>query len=182
VYAGTGLTKNERLHDVVGQEYDRYTPGKGVPANVAVFAHSPLRCGGKASFSDMTYYSAPSGAGVFATGTNWWIGKLGGPCPADPCIGYMLTMITANVLAVFGQGPAGLVHPSEPTTVEPPPAFGPAATHTTRLTTPRRPAVTVPHHSPTTHPLEPNPPATEPPTQPTRTTRTTHPPRTTTTR
>ena len=29
-----------------------------------VLAHSPLVCKGKASFADMTYYTAPSGAGV----------------------------------------------------------------------------------------------------------------------
>ena len=180
VYAGTGLTKNEHLDDVVGQEYDRYTPGKGVPDNVAVFAHSPVRCRGTSSFSDMTYYSAPSGGGVFATGTNWWIGKLGGPCPADPCIGYMLTMITTNVLAVFGQGPAGLTHPSEATIVAPP-----EATRTpTRapLITPRRPATTSVTHAPATTRIEPRPRPTDPPaTEPTRTTRTTRPPRRTTT-
>ena len=179
VYAGTGLTRNEHLHDVVGQEYDRYTPGKGVPDNVAVFAHSPLRCRGMNSHSDMTYYSAPSGAGVFATGTNWWIGKLGGPCPDDPCIGYMLTMITTNVLAVFGQGPAGLTHPSE-ANITALPQSGPTPARTP-YTLPRHSATTSVTHAPTTR-VEPRPRSTEPPTtEPTRTTRTTRPPRRTTT-
>jgi hypothetical protein len=181
VFAGTGLTKGERLKDVVGQEYDRYTPGKGVPTNVALFAHSPLRCRGKASYSDMTYYSAPSGGGVFATGTNWWISKLGPPCPDKPCVGEMLTLITSNLLAVFGQGPAGLAHPSEAGTIvsAPPEVFAP--------TPPRspRPSLTRPDTVATTHPpatsprAEPRPPTTEPPS--TRTTRTTRPPRRTTT-
>jgi N,N-dimethylformamidase beta subunit-like protein len=176
VYAGSGLTKNEHLKDVVGQEYDRYTPGKGVPDNVAVFAHSPVRCGRKASFADMTYYSAASGGGVFATGTNWWIGKLGGPCPDDPCIGYMLTVITTNVLAVFGQGPAGLTHPSAANVVVAPPAVA-RPTPTRTFTTTRRPATTSATHTPPTARIEPEPPTTGP----TRTTRTTRPPRRTTT-
>ncbi|HZQ86540.1 MAG TPA: N,N-dimethylformamidase beta subunit family domain-containing protein [Acidimicrobiales bacterium] len=181
VYAGTGLTKNEHLKDVVGQEYDRYTPGHGAPANVALFAHSPLRCGGKASYADMTYYSAPSGGGVFATGTNWWIGKLGGPCPDDPCVGYALTQITTNVLAVFGQGPAGLTHPSVATAVVAPPDTGGGPTPTRSFTT-HRPSTTSVSHAPSTTHVERHPGATEPPTtEPARTTRTTRPPRRTTT-
>ncbi|MBV9254205.1 MAG: hypothetical protein JO054_08250 [Actinobacteria bacterium] len=182
VYAGTGLTKNEHLKDVVGQEYDRYTPGHGAPTNVALFAHSPLRCGGKASFSDMTYYSAPSGGGVFATGTNWWIGKLGGPCPEDPCIGYMLTVITTNVLAVFGQGPAGLTHPSVASAVVAPPEtnFGPTPTRSPSGTF-RRTGPTVVSHAPPTTGRVHTPPTAPPSTEPTRTTRTTRPRRTTTT-
>lgn len=175
VYQGTGLTKDEHLHDVVGQEYDRYTPGKGVPDNVAVFAHSPVRCRGLSSHSDMTYYSAASGAGVFATGTNWWIGKLGGPCPEDPCIGYMLTMITANVLAVFGQGPAGLTHPSE-ANITALPQSGPSSTRP--LTTSRHTPTTFLSRAPATTRVEHRPPPSTPPsTAPTRTTRTTRPPR-----
>jgi hypothetical protein len=175
VYQGTGLTKGERLKDVVGQEYDRYTPGKGVPTNVELMAHSPVRCRGKASYSDMTYYSAPSGGGVFATGTNWWISKLGPPCPDDPCVGEMLTLITSNVLAVFGNGPAGLTHASLAGRLPPPePVTAPTARPAVR-----RPAATVVRRAPVPTTAGHRPAPTTPEmTHPT----TTRPRRTTTTR
>jgi hypothetical protein len=171
VFADTGLTKGQHLKGVVGQEYDRYVPGPGVPTNVALLAHSPLRCRNLASYSDMTYYSAPSGAGVFATGTNWWISELGSACTDDPCVGKELTLITSNVLAAFGLGPAGLAHPSVASAGIPyrrPALVGPPV---------RRPVPTTRHSAavPTT-PGE-RPPVTAPPTTPT-----TKPRRTTTTR
>jgi hypothetical protein len=59
----------------------------------------------------MTYYSAPSGAGVFASGTLLWIPKLDPNC-AMPCPGRVVTRVTENLLAAFGSGPAGTTHPS----------------------------------------------------------------------
>ena len=113
VYAGTGLSNGDRLPDVVGSEYDRYVPGiPGAPSNVDVVGHSPVRCGGRADFADVTYYSAASGAGVFATGTTGWIAHLDPNCSGPKCAGAALTRITQNVLAAFGAGPAGRQHPS----------------------------------------------------------------------
>ena len=114
VYAGTGLKAGDRLVDLVGPEYDRYTPeAPAPPGPVQVLAHSPLQCGGRASYSDMTYYSTPSDAGVFATGTNWWISRLGPPCPPpDVCYDERVDKITRNVLDVFAAGPAGRTHRS----------------------------------------------------------------------
>jgi hypothetical protein len=59
----------------------------------------------------MTYYSAASGAGVFASGTLLWIPKLDPNC-AMPCPGRVVTRVTENLLAAFGAGPAGKTHPS----------------------------------------------------------------------
>jgi hypothetical protein len=70
-----------------------------------------VRCHGKSSYSDVTYYSVPSGGGVFASGTNWWISKLNPEGPGNPHEPAIITM-TLNVLRVFGTGPAGLAHPS----------------------------------------------------------------------
>ena len=115
VFAGTGVVADERIPRLVGPEYDRYTPSAPAPPGaVQVLARSPVRCRGKASFSDMTYYAAPSGAGVFATGTNWWISRLGPPCPPPKiCYDERVVAITRNVLEAFAAGPAGLVHASE---------------------------------------------------------------------
>ena len=114
VFEGTGVKDGTHLHNTVGPEYDRYDPRLPGPRNVEVLAHSPVRCRGQASFSDMTYYSAASGAGVFATGTNWWISKLALQCEifVDPCVTDVVTRVTMNVLTAFGTGPAGRIYPS----------------------------------------------------------------------
>ncbi len=110
VFEGTGVTMNQHLDTVIGPECDSYTPGKQVPSNVQILAHSPVKCGG---FSDMTYYSAPSGAGVFASGSIWWITKVTPPGPGSP-FNPIVSAVTENVLRAFGTGPAGVVHPSQP--------------------------------------------------------------------
>ena len=78
VFAGTGLADGDHIPNLVGPEYDRVQPAVVTPHTIEVLAHSPVRCHGKPSYSDMSYYVAASGAGVFATGTNWWI------CALDP--------------------------------------------------------------------------------------------------
>ena len=117
VFDGAGVRDGTHLHNTVGPEYDRYNPRQGGPPNVEVLAHSPVRCRGQASFSDMTYYSAAGGAGVFATGTNWWISKLSLRCElfVSPCVTDVVSRVTMNVLNAFGAGPAGRAHPSVPT-------------------------------------------------------------------
>ena len=110
LFAGAGLHDGDRLTGVIGSEYDRYVPTRGAPQNVDVLAHSPLRCHGHSDYSDATYYSAPSGAGVFATGTIDWIPSLTSACAQ--CPGPALVRVTENLLAAFGTGPAGFTHPS----------------------------------------------------------------------
>jgi hypothetical protein len=109
VFEGTGVTMKQRLPTVIGPECDAYTRGRQVPANVQILAHSPVKCGG---FSDMTYYSAPSGAGVFASGSIWWITKSTPPGPGSP-FDATVAAITENIVRAFGAGPAGISHPSE---------------------------------------------------------------------
>jgi hypothetical protein len=111
VYAGTGLKDGDHVPITVGTEYDRFDPNVAGPRNVEVLAHSPVRCHGRSSYADVTYYSAPSGAGVFASGTNWWISKLNPPGPGNPHEPMIIAM-TLNVLRAFGLGPAGVAHPS----------------------------------------------------------------------
>lgn len=116
IFAGTGLAAGDRFAAMVQNEYDRVTPEvSGTPADIEVLCHSPLTCRGRASFADVTYYTAPSKAGVFATGTLWWERQLGPLCRddaashTDQC---HIRRITANVLEAFVAGPAGAAHPS----------------------------------------------------------------------
>ncbi|MDQ1436902.1 MAG: hypothetical protein QOK43_531 [Acidimicrobiaceae bacterium] len=106
VFQGTGLKKGDTLADVVGSEYDRAVRTPTTPASLQVLAHSPVTCRGRKSYADMTYYTAPSGAGVFATGTNLWVPRTGTVAE--------VARITVNVLRAFGAGPAGLQHPAVP--------------------------------------------------------------------
>jgi N,N-dimethylformamidase beta subunit-like, C-terminal len=112
VFAGTGVTASTTLPNVVANEYDRVFPGSFTPANLEVLAHSPLTCRGKADFADMAYYAAPSGAGVFASGTIHWICSIDGLCPTTPAAASIVRQVTANVLVTFAAGPAGALHPS----------------------------------------------------------------------
>jgi hypothetical protein len=113
VFAGANVKAGQRLTAAVGSEYDRYDPNQQGPKNVQLFTHSPVVCHGRPSIANMTYYTAPSGAGVFSTGTIVWITKLtppGAGSPYDP----VAVQVTKNVLAAFGAGPAGQRHPSTP--------------------------------------------------------------------
>ena len=115
VFEGTAVEQGDHLPDIVGPEYDRYDPSVPGPDNVQILAHSPLRCGGRSSYSDMTYYTHTSGGGVFATGTNWWISHLVAPCAGGDCPhDARAVRITENVLRAFGTGPSGREHPSVP--------------------------------------------------------------------
>jgi hypothetical protein len=112
MYADTGLHAGSRIAGIVGPEYDHFDPYSPNPGDVTVVARSPVRCDGHAEEADMTYYSAPSGSGVWDTGTIDWVGAV---FPYCAMCGRpdAVTQITANVLAAFGAGPAGIVHPSK---------------------------------------------------------------------
>jgi hypothetical protein len=112
VFAGTGAADGTTLPNVVANEYDRVFAGPWTPPNLEVLAHSPLTCRGKSDFSDMAYYSAPSGAGVFASGSIHWICSIDGLCPTTPEAAGVVSKITENVLVAFATGPTGAAHPS----------------------------------------------------------------------
>ncbi len=112
VFAGTGVGAGATLPNVVANEYDRVFAGPWTPPNLEVLAHSPLTCRGKPDFSDMAYYSARSGAGVFASGSIHWICSIDGLCPTTPEAAAVVSKVTENVLVAFATGPAGTARPS----------------------------------------------------------------------
>jgi hypothetical protein len=115
VFSGTGLKDGDKLPKLVGNEYDRVTPERPTPTNIEVLAHSPVVCRGVKSFSDVTYYTTPSGAGVFATGTFQIEAHMGPPCADDKVQGVdcQVRKVMTNVLVTFGNGPAGVERPSK---------------------------------------------------------------------
>lgn len=111
MFAGTGLVNGSHIAGIVGPEFDHYSSSYPSPPDVTVLAKSPVVCDGRHEQANMTYYTAPSGAGVWDTGTIDWVGSIHADCVTCPDKG-VVTKITANVLAVFGKQPAGQVHPS----------------------------------------------------------------------
>lgn len=114
VWGGLHLAPGTQLPNVVGPEYDHYSPNQPSPPDVQILAASPITCNGVAHQADMTYYSWHStGAGVIDTGTIDWVGFLAPVCGTTcPEVNRAVTDATLNILRVFGEGPAGRKHPS----------------------------------------------------------------------
>lgn len=108
--AGTGAVAGLHLPGVVAPEFDRVDLAVPTPRPMQIIAHSPLVVRGRADTADAAYYSTPSGAGVFATGTIGWIKAMGGA--NGPAAAAFTTTVTANVLRAFAAGPAGAAHPA----------------------------------------------------------------------
>lgn len=113
---GTGARRGSRYAGVVGDEVDRAYPIVGTPANLQVVAHSRVSCGpSRSSYSDMTYYTTGSGAGVFAVGTMEWSKALHGSrgdYASNPGAVAFARTVTANLLSSMAAGPLGRIHPS----------------------------------------------------------------------
>jgi hypothetical protein len=119
LFQGTGVISGESFAHLIGVEYDRVTPGQSTPRPIEILAHSPLVCNGKASHSDTAYYTTPSGAGVFASGTMRWVeGLMAGTIDdgrdhgMDARTAAFVTRTTENLLTAFAAGPAGKTQPA----------------------------------------------------------------------
>ncbi|MEY9872196.1 hypothetical protein ABH931_001670 [Streptacidiphilus sp. MAP12-33] len=112
LFEGTGVRAGDSFAHLVGVEYDRVTPGAPTPRPIEILAHSPLVCNGNHSHSDTAYYTARSGAGVFASGTMRWVEGLmaggrddGGDHGMDARTAAFVTRTTENLLNAFALGP-----------------------------------------------------------------------------
>lgn len=119
LFAGTGVSNGDSFDHLVGVEYDRVTPGVPTPRPIEIIAHSPLICGGQSSHSDSAYYTVPSGAGVFASGTMRWVeglmagsGDDGGDHQMNARTATFVRQTTSNLFLAFAKGPAGQAHPA----------------------------------------------------------------------
>lgn len=118
MFKGTGVKAGDHLSGMVREEYDRLALMPGVPSQDSLITHSPLTCRGKASYSDMIYYTVPSGAAVLNVGTLLFEPHLGPLCTVpgvdmsrSDC---QIRRLITNVLQVFAAGPAGKTHPATP--------------------------------------------------------------------
>lgn len=145
IFANTGLRFGSRIHNLVGSEYDGFSPYDPYPKDLQLLANSPVLCRNQPGFSDMSYYTTSGGEGVFATGTNLWVAALGSPCPTfmGNCPITPVVKITENVITAFGSSLPGLKHPSVPNALQiyrqPPIPPIPPVTTTTSTTTTTKP-------------------------------------------
>ena len=114
VYQGTGVSEGDSFPHLVGVEYDRVNPAYPLQRPIEVLSHSPLTCGGVASYGDSAYYTHKSGAGVYNSGTMRWVEAIYGDQPhgitgATPAF---VRQVTTNVLRAFADGPAAAKHPA----------------------------------------------------------------------
>jgi hypothetical protein len=108
VYAGTGVSAGASFPHLVGVEYDRVNPAYPLERPIEVLSHSPLTCGGVASYGDSAYYTHAGGAGVYNSGTMRWVEAIYGDEPhgiggATPAF---VRQVTTNILRAFADGPA----------------------------------------------------------------------------
>ncbi|MHB8191420.1 MAG: N,N-dimethylformamidase beta subunit family domain-containing protein [Ferrimicrobium sp.] len=115
LYQETGLKNGQAIPGVLRYDFDGYNPTRPNPPGVEILSHSPVTIGFNNAhmFADTTYVTdSTSGAGVFESGTNYWIASLA-RCPtSQSCPTTIMRTMTANILRLFGNGPAGKVHPS----------------------------------------------------------------------
>jgi hypothetical protein len=104
---GTGLVAGSRLSGMLGYEVDRIDASS--PLGIIVLSASPYTCtppfagcsNSPTHYSNMTYYTAPSGAGVFATGSMQWNFGLNAFGPFASRANLSVQQISRNVLNRF---------------------------------------------------------------------------------
>jgi hypothetical protein len=114
VFKGTGVREGDSFPHLVGVEYDRVNPAYPLQRPIEVLSHSPLTCGGAASYGDSAYYTHSGGAGVFNSGTMRWVEAIYGDQPhgiGGQTPGFV-RQVTTNVLRAFAEGPAAAKYPA----------------------------------------------------------------------
>lgn len=107
--SGTRLRAGDRIPGAIGPEFDAVQPRHRLPRPLEVVLHSPVRCG-RFRYTDATYYSTTSGAGVFNAGTMGWVKALAGRDGHHTQTS--VEQITSTLLRGFAQPHAGAAHPA----------------------------------------------------------------------
>jgi hypothetical protein len=126
LFAGTNLRKGSVLDLAFGNEVDaQEPPSLQSPANLQVVLHGTAVAAGRTKPSLVTaaFYDAPSGAGVFAAGTTYWLCGIESTCPRTStphATSVALEKITLNLIKAFAVPRAGRLNPSVATPYESP--------------------------------------------------------------
>ena len=113
-----GLVRaGQRLPGLVGIEYSGVDLDAPTPRPIEVLFHSPVVCGTthQHDFADVIYYTTPSGAGVFESGTQDWVCGMDPYCTGPAQAGHvapLLDAISTRLFTTFSAGPAGRAHPA----------------------------------------------------------------------
>jgi hypothetical protein len=114
VWEGSGFSDNEQVPGILGYESDRLMSEYAAPPNTSytTLARSPVTdAAGVSEYQTSSVYQAPSGAWVFASGTNHWSFGLGKPGVTNAGV----QRATSNVLNRFiGSIPPPPVPPPAP--------------------------------------------------------------------
>ncbi|MFJ2029274.1 N,N-dimethylformamidase beta subunit family domain-containing protein [Streptosporangium sp. NPDC087985] len=113
IFKGTGVRRGTVFPGMAGVETDRV--GAGAPRPMEVLSVSPVACGGRSTVAHSAYYTVPSGAAVFSSGTMRWVCAMrGARCGHGVTgrAGVFVRKATRNLLRVFAAGPAGRSHPA----------------------------------------------------------------------
>jgi len=100
VWQATGLTDGSQIPGILGYETDRLMPNYPKPADSSytILSRSPVvDVTGRSDYANSSIYQAPSGAWVFASGSNYWSDGLGRAGVTD----RRVQQATANVLDRF---------------------------------------------------------------------------------
>jgi hypothetical protein len=111
LFQGTGATKGSTYPDIIAVEVDRAYPVASTPRPLEVVALSPTRCGDARTVSTSTYYTVPSGAGVFSVGSIGWIFR-GMSRKTTPRTATFVRKVTSTLLREMAKGPMGATHPA----------------------------------------------------------------------
>ena len=120
VYQGTGVSEGDSFPHLVGVEYDRVDPAYPLERPIEVLSHSPLTCGGVASYGDSAYYTHTGGAGVYNSGTMRWVEAIYGDQPhgITGSTPTMVRQVTSNILLAFAHGSAAAKYKANDNTGE----------------------------------------------------------------
>lgn len=117
LFKGTGVREGSQITGLIGPETDRYYLDKTAPKEVQLPAISPVICRGKQTWSTMSYYAAPSGAGVVAMGTMGWSRSLPRPkkiAGIPQSTTAFAHQVTLNTFAGLAAGPMARANPVNP--------------------------------------------------------------------
>ncbi|AQP44052.1 hypothetical protein RPIT_03835 [Tessaracoccus flavus] len=112
-FAGLGVRAGSQFPGLVGHEIDQVAAAS--PSTTSVVASSPLQCKNMMGRSDLTYYTAPSGAGVVNVATfgfAWAVSPWIDVAPAESrafARGFL-----RNLVVEAAKGPLALRFPSTP--------------------------------------------------------------------
>jgi hypothetical protein len=113
-FRGAGIVRGDRIPGLVGPEADRVYPTGSLSRPPQILSHSPHSCGRVTPVAESIYNAAPSGAGVFNTGTLRWGCEMVDRCARLPGArtARFVEVVTGNVLRGIAGGPAERRHPA----------------------------------------------------------------------